>query len=518
MKKLSDTFKKLWAKFKSFGRSIKIAIVVALIALLIAIISLFFFSSSNKYSVLYSGLDAADADIVIAKLTEDKIDKKVEGDSILVPTAMVDELRLQFASQLSDGSKGYELMDSGSSFGMTDEEFNIKKLRMIQGNIEKSIKSLEAIETVKVNITPAEDSVFVKDKQEGKAAVVLKLKAGKQITDENVKSIVAIVSASAENIPQNNVEVIDTNMNLLTKNLNSETGNTGVSAETIQSQKDLEKNSGDQYEAAIIKLLEPIVGKNKVSATVNVELDFDAKQTDETVIDPNKVIISQQTINSYNNANGGVTAQSPVDNNMTNTIDTTEEAGVTGSNEQKTNYETGNTTTTTISSAGKPKRITASVFIDGELDAGAQAEFENAISNAIGIDNNRGDLMSLTGMEFDTAIKDEAQAQIDAFNIEIAAADRNRIILWTAIGVLSLAGIIALLIIFIRRRKKDEDRVLDVVIDDKLTAKPIENFAPIDFEVSNEKLHMEKEIKDYAKEKPEEVVDIIKSWLSENER
>ena len=56
-------------------------------------------------------------------------------------------------------------MDSGSSFGMTDEEFNIKKLRMIQGNIEKSIKSLEAVEDVRVNITPATDSVFVKDKK-----------------------------------------------------------------------------------------------------------------------------------------------------------------------------------------------------------------------------------------------------------------------------------------------------------------------------------------------------------------
>lgn len=518
MEKLSDTFKKLWAKFKSFGKSIKIAIIVAIVALLIAIISLFSLSSANKYSVLYSGLDPADADLVIAKLTEDKIEKKVQGDSILVRTEKVDELRLQFASQLSDGSKGYELMDSGSSFGMTDEEFNIKKLRMIQGNIEKSIKSLEAVDTVKVNITPAEDSVFVKDKQEGKAAVVLKLKPGKQITDENVKSIVAIVSASAKNIPGNNVEVIDTNMNLLTKNFNSEDGTTGVSAETIQSQKDLEKSSGTQYEEAIVKLLEPIVGRNKVSATVNVELDFDAKQTDETVIDPNKVIISQQTINSYNNANGGAVGQSPVDNNMTNTINEAAEDGVSGSNEQKTNYETGKTKTTTISSAGKPKRITASVFIDGKLNAGAQGEFERAIANAIGIDNNRGDLISLTGMDFDAGIKDEAQAQIDAFNEQVAEEERNRIILWTALAVASILGIIALVIILVRRRKKDGNRTLDVIIDDNLEPKPIEKFAPLDFGGENQKNHMEKEIKDYAKEKPEQVVDIIKSWLSENER
>jgi len=389
---------------------------------------------------------------------------------------------------------------------------------MLQGELEKSIKSLEAVDTAKVNITPAQDSVFVKDKQEGKAAVVLKLKAGKKLTEENVKSIVAIVSSSAENMPAKNVEVIDTNMNLLTKNLNSDTGTTGVSSETIQSQKDLEKSSGTQYEEAIVKLLEPIVGKNKVSATVNVALDFDAKQTDETVIDPNKVAISQQTINSYNNANGTTTSASPVDNNMSNTITNSGAAGTTGSSDQKTNYESGNTKTTTISSAGKPKRITASVFIDGKLDAATQGEFEKAVANAIGIDNNRGDSISLTGMNFDTGIKDAQQAQIDAFNAQVATDDRNRIILWTALGVVALAGIIALVIILIKRRKKNGQRVLDVVIDDNVAPKPIEQFAPLDFEVPNEKLHMEKEIKDYAKEKPEQVVDIIKSWLSENER
>jgi len=517
MRKLSETFKKLLAKFKSFGKSIKIAIIIALVALIIAIISLFFFTSSNKYSVLYKGLDAADAEVVIAKLTEDKIDKKVEGDSILVPTDQVDELKLKFATQITGGSVGYELMDSGSSFGMTDEEFKIKKIRMIQGNIEKSIKNLEAVETVKVNITPSQDSVFVKDKQEGTAAVVLKLKAGKKITEENVKSIVALVSKSAENLPEKNVEVIDTNMNLLTKNINSDDDSAGVSSETILKQQGLEKNRGTEYEEAIVSALERVVGRNKVSAKVNVELDFDAKQIEEKVIDPNKVIISQQIINSYNKANGGDTSSSPVDNNMSNTIDNNTETGTSGSNEQKTNYETGNTITKTISSAGKPKRITASVFVDGNLNDETQVAFEKAVADTIGLDANRGDSISLTGIPFDTVAKQEAQDQIDALNAATAAEQRNRLILWTALGVASLAGIIALVIVLIRRRKKNGDRVLDVVIDDNI-APPVEHFAPLNFEVSNEKMHIEKEIKDYAKEKPEQVVDIIKSWLSENER
>ena len=101
MKKLSELFKKLWAKFKTFSKGIRIAMVVSVIAVLIAIVSLVVYSSSNKYAVLYSNLDPSDVDVVINKLTEDKVDMKVDGNSILVDKNQVDELRLKLASQLS---------------------------------------------------------------------------------------------------------------------------------------------------------------------------------------------------------------------------------------------------------------------------------------------------------------------------------------------------------------------------------------------------------------------------------
>lgn len=233
MKKLSELFKKLWAKFKTFGKGIRIAMVVSVIAVLVAIISLVVYSSSNKYAVLYSNLDPSDVDVVINKLTEDKVDMKVDGNSILVDKNQVDELRLKLASQLSSGSKGYELMDDSSSFGMTDEEFNIRKLRMLQGELEKSIKSLEPVDSARVHITPAKSSVFVQDKEPGKAAVILKLKNGTKLSDDQVQSIVSLLSVSTENVPKENIEVIDDKMNLLTKNLNTSDDSNGVSSETI---------------------------------------------------------------------------------------------------------------------------------------------------------------------------------------------------------------------------------------------------------------------------------------------
>lgn len=526
MKKLSEMFKKLWAKFKSFSKKIKIAIIASVIAVIVAIVTLIVFATSTKYAPLYSNLEASDSDAILAQLKQDGVKYKIEGDTIEVPEEQVSELRMSLASKLSDNSKGYELMDSESSFGMTDEEFNLKKVRIIQGELEKAIKSLDPVESAKVLITPAESSVFAKESKEGSASVVVKLKTGKTLEKAQVESIVAIVSASTKNIPKKNVEVVDTNMNLLSKNINSEDSTTGVNSDEISSQKQLENKKAEEYKNSIVNHLEDILGKDKVSASVNVEMNFDAQQTEEKTVDPNKVIVSQKNSEEYTkdgttNAQGG----SPVDNNMSNTIAEDDTKNATNvKKEQTTNYDTGNTTTTTISSPGKVKRVTASVFVDGDLDRNTKDSLEQAVGNVIGYDATRGDSISVTGIDFDTTASDQAQANIDALNEEMAAEKRNKIILWSLLGAAVLAGIIIFVVLLRRKRNKDEeleedeDRLLDVVVDDGDIPEETQKFAPINFDTPNEKSHIEEEIKEYAKKKPEQVAEIVKSWLSENER
>ena len=515
MKKLSEIFNKLREKFKSFRTGIKVAIIVAIVTVIIAIISLVFYSVSNKYEILFSNLDANDAQLITSKLEENKVDMKIEGNSILVNKNEVDKLRLELAPEISGGSKGYELMEDGSSFGMTDEEFNIKKLRMIQGELERSIKSLEQVESARVHITPAKDSVFVKDKEPGKAAVILKLKVGGKITDKQVESIVALISGSTENVPKENIEVIDDKMNLLTKNINND--DSGVSSESIQSQYDMEMNYENKLKSQIEELLEPVIGKNKVNARVNVDLDFDSKQKTQTIIDPNKVIVSQETIKEYNKNNGGSTSQSHIDNNMSNTIDENSDDISSGRDEQKTNYESGRTETTTISAPGEVKRITASVFIDGRLDDVTKTDFEKAIGAAIGFNGERGDEISLVGIDFDPTIKEETQSQLDEFNKQVKREKIKMMILYSLIG-LGVISVIIILIIAFKNIKNKDKRLLDVVIDEPAVGNNIQKLNPIEFEVDNEKVHMENEIKKYAKDKPDQVADIIKSWLTESER
>jgi len=524
MEKLREGLKKLWDSFKAMSKGVRIAIIIALVTLVIAIISMFFYSSNNKYKVLFSGLDPNDAQLVTSKLKESKVYMKIEGDSIMVPKGSVDELRLEIAPELSTGSKGFELMDSSSSFGMTDEEFKIKKLRMQQGELEKTIKSFPQVDNVRVHITPSKDSVFVEDKEPGKAAVYLKLVAGNNLSMEQVSSIVALVSGSTENIPKENIEVIDDKMNLLTKDLNNPDESV-VSSDTIEKQHLLEQNYEKTLEKSILELLQPVLGK-KLTTQVNVDLDFDSKQETKIVVDPNKVILSQETSKENNGATNGEVTGSPVDNNMGTTIDEGNTTSNSSSENQKTNYELGKTESKVISAPGEVKRLTATVFIDGNLDANLRTAIEAAVGNAIGFNAERGDAITVEGINFNPLANGNSNVDSDVINDMLKQEQRNKIIMYVVIGLILLGIAITTIVIIVKKRKDSdeyeddeyEDSLLDVVIDDRISKNVQEPLPKIDFGQNNPKTHIEEEIKKYAQEKPEQVVDIIKSWLSENER
>ena len=519
MGKLLEKVKGLLEKFKSQSKKIQIAIVAVIIAIIIAIISIILYSSAGQYSVLFSNLESEDANVVLSELEKQGIDRKIDGQSILVPSDKVSELRLKLASSLTMGSKGYELMDSGSSFGMTDEEFQIKKKRMNEGELAKTIKSFPQVEDARVHITDSVESIFAKDKEDGKAAVYLKIKSGNTLTEEQVKSIVALVSGSTKNTPEENISVVDQNMKLLTEGLTEDNG-LGISSDTLSKQQDLEQNYEQKLQKAIVSLLEPVVGKDKVKAIVNVNMDFDSKQKTQTVIDPNKVIISQETSKEISDSVGGTITESPVDNNMSNEI--TDNGGDKSSStreDQKTNYEVGKSETKIISAPGEVKRLTASVMIDGNLDANTQTALEDAVSNAIGLDPTKGDQITVLGMPFDTTLQQQEEDAVNAFNQELEAKARTK---WMIIGGIAIAVLLAVIVILvIRKRRKDnedETQMLEALVDDSIMPKDADSFDPISFDVTNEKTHLENEIKKYATEKPEQVVDIIKSWLTENER
>ncbi|MBU3193958.1 flagellar basal-body MS-ring/collar protein FliF [Clostridium algidicarnis] len=518
MEKLKEGLRNMRDKLKSMKLGTKIALGISLIAFIIAIIFLSTYMKSNKYGVLFSNLDPADAKVVTEKIKEKKVKVEVRGNSIYVPKEMVDELRLELATEISNGSKGYELLDDGNSFGMTDEEFSVKKQRMLQGEIEKTIKSFPQVKNARVHLTPAKDSVFVKDAKPGKSSVYLELNQGEKIDEEQVKSIVALISGAAQNIPKESVEVIDDKMNLLSKDIYDDNA---MSIAALDKHKQAEIDYETKLESSVLDMLETVIGRDRVKVKVNSDLDFDAVEENKIVIDPEKVPVSESSLKETSNGGEERAAQSPVDNNMNNTIANNNGNVSTTKEELNTNYELGKTERKVIAAPGEVKRLTASVVVDGNLDERMEESIKSLVSNAIGYKADRGDEVSVVGMTFDPTLKDNAKKEIEDMQKQAEAENKRKLYRNIGIALVSLLAIIIVLVILRKRKEEDiEDELegLDVIIGDNIEPKEKVEFAPIEFESNSESNHIEKEIKKYASEKPDQVIDIVKSWISEDER
>ncbi len=173
----------------------------------------------------------------------------------------------------------------------------------------------------------------------------------------------------------------------------------------------------------------------------------------------------------------------------------------------------------TIQAQGKVDRLTATVYLNKTLTQEEKQEFEDGVANAIGIDATRGDQITVSGMTFDTSSIDKAQAALEEMNAEEAANKKTMMMIAGGVIGAILLGVIIFFILKRRKKKEEEEeQLLDTLIDDTIIPKEPDAFDPIEFETKTQKSHLENEIKKYATEKPEQVVEIIKSWLTENER
>ncbi len=504
-------------QFNALSKKKKIAISVAVVSLVLAIVFGVVHAKQNKYGVLFSGLEPSDATTITKELESRKIETKIDGDSILVPKDQVDKLRMELSTSISNGSKGFEIMDEGSSFGMTDEEFQIKKQRMVQGEIERTIKVFPQVENARVHITEGEESVFANESVPGKAAVYLNLKPGETLKPSQVISIMSLVSASTDNIPKQNVEVIDQNMKLLSEGLIDEDGdintsNLGEVEESLKAEKDLSR----EFEQSIVSLLEPIFGPGNVRAAVNTDLNFDAQETTEIVIDPNKVITKESK--SSNKSTEKQNTGGAIDNNMSNVDESG--AGSNESTDESIEYQTGKKETKTIKSKGEINKVTASVAINGKLTDDVIRNVETMVGNTIGIDTKRGDDVKVVSMGFESygEEKDTFSVIKDAISKDKSMSSMLMIAgVATIIILILLIGAIAYMVIKKKKAKKieeiDEEDELEL-INQKL--EEIEkNRQESNDEEDVENLTLEDEVKQFAAENPEQVTDLINSWLNE---
>lgn len=502
---IKDFAKNTKDKFKALSKNKKYAIIIGIVAIILAVIFSVSYGIKNKYGILFSGLDSYDAANISKTLEDKSIETKIKGDAIYVPKEQVDKLRLELSPTITNGSKGFELMDEGASLSMTDEEFEIKKLRMLQGELEKTIKTFPQVEDTRVHITQGEESVFSKNSKVGKAAVYVSLKNGRDLDETQIKSIISLVSASGRNIPKQNIEVIDQNMNLLSEGIYDKDGN-AVKGMGLAASRNAERELSEELKKSLVEMLEPIFGKNKVKATVNANLNFDTVEKSEIKVDPDKVIKSE--IRNENKSNESEQTGSPVDNNMNNTANG-ENSG-SSSKEEKIEYEVGKTETKTITTSGEVKRLTVSVAIDGNLPAAKIASVEKMVASAIGMNTERGDELSVVAMEFNpdaNKVFDDKEVAPETMKEKII---NIAIIAGTILAILTIA-LIAYLIYKGKKDKYEVEEEIELEDTNDLIARMVREK---EIEKTRE-LSLEDEIKVIVSQSPEEVTKLIKTWLND---
>lgn len=509
-----------WAEgWKNLSGRRKAAVIVLAVGVITALLFFVIYLGTPKYEPLFLNMSQEDMGKVVEKLKQDKVSYKPNGNTILVPKEKVEELRLSVVSSgiLPSNGKGFELFDQ-SRFGMTDTETKILYQRALETELERTIKAFDEVEYARVHLVLPEPSVFVRNEEKARASVTLKLKHNKKLVPQDVKTIISMVSASVKNLPKENVEVVDTNFNLLSdKVINGDL----TSPSAVNSRYEIKKQFDTELGKELKNMLEPVFGPNRVKVTVNTDLDFDSKQISSIKYDAEGIIKSQHKIMETVTDRGSGLSGSPIDNNMSNTAPIGSTGGGKTKSEETTNYNVGQVEEKTIKAPGQVKKLSTSVVIDGTLSDATKASVRNIVASAIGYDINRGDLITVEGILFDDSIKKRVESDLKEMQAKQKDEERRKnLIMYIGYPAAALLGLILLFVIISRIRgagRKISKNTVDVVVGAPVAVSEIVNKQSI-LDIDDEKADLTSDIKKYASKKPEQVVEIIKSWLAEDER
>ncbi|GAA7566690.1 flagellar basal-body MS-ring/collar protein FliF [Helicobacter pylori] len=410
--------------FIKLNKKQKIALIAAgvLITALLVFLLLYPFKEKDYaqggYGVLFERLDSSDNALILQHLQQNQIPYKVlKDDTILIPKDKVYEERITLASQgIPKTSKvGFEIFDT-KDFGATDFDQNIKLIRAIEGELSRTIESLNPILKANVHIAIPKDSVFVAKEVPPSASVMLKLKPDMKLSPTQILGIKNLIAAAVPKLTIENVKIVNEN------------GESIGEGDILENSKELaleqlryKQNFENILENKIVNILAPIVGgKNKVVARVNAEFDFSQKKSTKETFDPNNVVRSEQNLEEkkegaskkqVGGVPGVVSNIGPVQGLKDN-----KEPEKYEKSQNTTNYEVGKTISEIKGEFGTLVRLNAAVVVDGKYkiafkDGVNALEYEplsdeslkkiNAlVKQAIGYNQNRGDDVAVSNFEF----------------------------------------------------------------------------------------------------------------------
>ena len=389
-------------------------------AILLGLLMFFVFISMRittaEMKLLYTDLSSIDSGAVAAKLEESQIlyNISADGSRILVPGDEVGRARMLLAAAglPNGGSMGYEIFDQQSGFGTTNFVQNINQVRALEGELSRTISSLDNIRSARVHIVLPQRQKFSRNTKSPSASVVIGVHAGASLDRQQIISVQSLIASAVSGLKSRNVSVVDSNGTLLAKG--------GVEDDAILSLKsdDIRKSYEARLQGKIEEQVSRIVGYGKVTAIVTAEMNFDRISTNEELYDPEgQVLRSTQSTQESSTEKEPSSNDVSVGNNLPGIGgDLLSDQGATASNdlnEEVANYEISKTIRNTVHQSGQVEKINVSVLIDGKYttdedgnktyEERSQAEMDkirSLVRTSIGLNEERGDALEIINLQF----------------------------------------------------------------------------------------------------------------------
>jgi flagellar M-ring protein FliF len=425
----------------------------------------------GDFRPLYTGLAAEDAGAVVQKLKETGTEYRLSenGSTVLAPSARLAELRLQLAAGglPKSGRMGFELFDK-TSFGMTDFAEHVNYRRALEGELERSIVSLAEVERARVHLTFPKESVYLEARQPAKASVVLGLRAGAQLSPQNVLAVCNLLASAVEGLAPEAVSVVDTRGNLLNRPRKS--GGEGLegSEASLEYREMVEKS----LLAKIQSTLEPLLGSERFRASVSAECDFSAGEQSEESFDPARSVMVS-SVKSEDIAPAALAGGVPGTASNLPRPPARVAGGVSGASRrtEEINYQSTRMVRHVTLPRGELKRVSVSLLLDQDVRWEGQAPhlqqvfippsteklkaIRDLVAGVIGFKAERGDQLMVETLPFEATLRSEPPSAAPPAPAPAAPSSPLPAWLRTAKGMGTAAGgailLLALVVVGLRR-------------------------------------------------------------------
>ncbi|NBX65981.1 MAG: flagellar M-ring protein FliF [Proteobacteria bacterium] len=431
-------------------------------AVLMGLLVFFVFVSAQvskpSLTLLYGSLSSVESAAVSAKLEETKIPFEVspDGSQIRVPKNEIGRARMLLAQEglPNGGTMGYELFDQKSGFGTTGFVQNINQVRALQGELARTIATLDPVEFAKVHLVLPQRELFSREARTASASVTLKLKPSARLSREQIYGIQNLVANAVPDLKADKVTIIDTDANMLAGgDSNAAGGMTGLKADEMR------RAYEERMNTAIEDMVGRIVGFNKVRAHVTADMNFDRISTNSESFDPEgQVVRSTQSVTEGSTEVDASSGEVSVENNVPG--GNADAGGGSNANksdrsEETTNFEISKTVQSIVRETGEVKKISVAVLIDGKMVAdkdGNQTyqprsdeelqKIAALVKSAIGFDEKRGDTVEVVNMAFTEIETPEIGESSTLFGF-----DRGQLLQTAEMIMLAIMGILVILLV-----------------------------------------------------------------------